>query len=173
VDNLKVLIPRQQICERIADLAQQIREDYCGKNLLLIGILKGSFVFLSDLIRVLGIPLEIDFIWISSYGSEKESSGKIKVVHDLTIPIADRDILVIEDIVDTGLSLNSLLDRLSQEKPASIRLCALLDKPSRRKTPIHIDYLGFTIPDKFVLGYGLDFDEKYRYLPDICYLEEE
>ena len=173
MENPRVFITRQQISERIADLAQQIRRDYRHKNPLLIGILKGSFVFLSDLIRVLNIPLEVDFIRVSSYRSGKESSGEIEVVHDFTTPIAGRDILVIEDIVDTGLSLSFLLDHLRRQKPASLRLCALLDKPSRRKTPVHIDYLGFTIPDKFIVGYGLDFNERYRYLPDICYLEED
>jgi hypoxanthine phosphoribosyltransferase len=171
VDNLKVLIPRQQICERITDLAQQIREDYRGKNPLLIGILKGSFVFLSDLIRLLDIPLEVDFIWISSYGAGKESSGNVEIVRDFRTPIEGRDILVVEDIVDTGLSLSYFLDRLRQENPASIKVCALLDKPSRRKTPVHIDYPGFTIPDRFVVGYGLDLGQQYRHLPDICYLE--
>ena len=173
MENPRVFITRQQISERIADLAQQIRRDYRHKNPLLIGILKGSFVFLSDLIRVLNIPLEVDFIRVSSYRSGKESLGEIEVVHDFTTPIAGRDILVIEDIVDTGLSLSFLLDHLRRQKPASLRLCALLDKPSRRKTPVHIDYLGFTIPDKFIVGYGLDFNERYRYLPDICYLEED
>ena len=173
MENPRVFITRQQISERIADLAQQIRRDYRHKNPLLIGILKGSFVFLSDLIRVLNIPLEVDFIRVSSYRSGKESSGEIEVVHDFTTPIAGRDILVIEDIVDTGLSLSFLLDHLRRQKPASLRLCALLDKPSRRKTPVHIDYPGFTIPDKFIVGYGLDFNERYRYLPDICYLEED
>jgi len=171
--NPRVFITREQIRQKVAELADQIRRDYRGKNPLLIGILKGSFVFLSDLIRVLDMPLEVDFIWISSYGSGKESSGDVEVVQYLRTPIEGREILVVEDIVDTGLSLSSFLDRLRQEKPASIRLCALLDKPSRRKTPVHIDYPGFTIPDRFVVGYGLDFDEKYRYLPDICYLEEE
>ena len=168
-----IFIAREQIRQKVAEIAEQIRQDYANKNPLLIGVLKGSFVFLSDLIRLLDMPLEIDFIRISSYGSGKESLGKIEITCDLRTPIRDRDVLVVEDIVDTGLSLSSLLDRLRQEKPASIRLCALLDKPSRRKTPIHIDYLGLTIPDRFVVGYGLDFDEEYRYLADICYLEEE
>ncbi|MCL0076056.1 hypoxanthine phosphoribosyltransferase [Dehalococcoidia bacterium] len=173
MESPKIFIARNQIRQKVAELAERIRQDYVNKNPLLIGILKGSFVFLSDLIRLLDMPLEIDFIRISSYGSGKESSGKIEITCDLKTPITDRDVLVVEDIVDTGLSLSSFLDRLRQEKPASIRLCALLDKPSRRKTPIHIDYPGFTIPDRFVVGYGLDFDEKYRYLPDICYLEDE
>lgn len=169
----KIFITREEIRQKVAELAEQIRGDYRGKNPLLIGILKGSFVFLADLIRVLDIPLEVDFIWISSYGAGKESSGNIEFVQDFRTPIEGREVLVVEDIVDTGLSLSSFLDRLRRERPASIRLCVLLDKPARRKTPVHIDYHGFTIPDKFVAGYGLDFDEKYRYLPDICYLEDE
>jgi hypoxanthine phosphoribosyltransferase len=167
----KVLITREEIRQKVAELAEQIRRDYRGKNPLLIGILKGSFVFLSDLIRVLDIPLEVDFTWISSYGSGMVSSGEIEVVQSFRTPIEGRDVLVIEDIVDTGLSLSSLLDRLRRENPASLRLCALLDKPWRRRIPVHIDYPGFTIPDRFVVGYGLDLAQQYRYLPDICYLE--
>jgi len=173
MENPRVFITREQIRQKVAELAERIRQDYVNKNPLLIGILKGSFVFLSDLIRLLDMPLEVDFIRMSSYGSGAESSGDVEVIQYLRTAIEGREILVVEDIVDTGLSLSSFLDRLRQEKPASIRLCALLDKPSRRKTPVHIDYPGFTIPDRFVVGYGLDFDEKYRYLPDICYLEEE
>jgi hypoxanthine phosphoribosyltransferase len=169
----KVLITREEIRQKVAELAEQIRRDYRGKNPLLIGILKGSFVFLADLIRLLDIPLEVDFIWLSSYGSGKESSGNIEFIQDFRTPIEGRDVLVIDDIVDSGLSLSSLLDRLRRENPASLRLCALLDKPSRRRIPLHIDYPGFTIPDKFVVGYGLDFNQQYRYLPDICYLEQE
>lgn len=173
MENPRVFITREQIRQKVAELAERIRQDYVNKNPLLIGILKGSFVFLSDLIRLLDMPLEVDFIRMSSYGSGTESSGDVEVIQYLRTAIEGREILVVEDIVDTGLSLSSFLDRLRQEKPASIRLCALLDKPSRRKTPVHIDYPGFTIPDRFVVGYGLDFDERYRYLSDICYLEEE
>ncbi len=169
---LKVLITEEQIKAKIAELAALIRRDYADKNPLLIGVLKGSFVFLSDLIRNLNFPHEIEFVRLSSYGAGKESSGKVKIVQDVQTPIEGRDVLIVEDIVDTGLSLSFLLEHLRERKPASLKLCSLLDKPSRRKIPISIDYLGFTIPDKFVVGYGLDFNERFRYLPDICYLEE-
>ena len=153
-------------------LAAEIRRDYQGKHPLLIGILKGSFMFMADLIRFLDFPLEVEFIRLSSYGSSKESSGRIKVVQGLRSPIKGRDVLVIEDIVDTGLTISFLLDYLRKRKPVSLRLCALTDKPTRRQAPVTIDYLGTTVPDKFLVGYGLDWDEEFRNLPDICVLEE-
>ncbi|GAH17827.1 unnamed protein product, partial [marine sediment metagenome] len=130
-----------------------------------------SFMFMADLIRLLNFPLEVEFIRLSSYGAGKESSGRIKVVQGLRSPIKGRDVLVIEDIVDTGLTISFLLDYLWKRKPASLKLCALTDKPSRRQVPVTIDYLGFTVPNKFIVGYGLDWDEKFRYLPDICFVE--
>ncbi|GAH79711.1 unnamed protein product, partial [marine sediment metagenome] len=136
-------------------------------------VLKGSFMFMADLIRLLDFPLEVEFIRLSSYGGGRKSSGKIKVVQGLQSEVRGRHILVIEDIVDTGLTTGFLLDYLGKKKPASLRLCALTDKPSRRKTPVTIDYRGLTVPDKFIVGYGLDWDEKFRYLPDICVLENE
>jgi len=169
----KILITREQIAQRISELAAQIREDYRDRNPLLICVLKGSFVFMSDLIRALGIPMEIDFIKVTSYGSGTTTSGKVAGFHGLKAWLGDRDILIVEDIVDTGLSMRFLIDLLRRRKPASLKVCALLDKPSRRKTPIYIDYLGFTVPDKFIVGYGLDFDEQFRYLPDVCYLAED
>ena len=138
---------------------------------MLICILKGSFVFLADLVRALDIPLEVDFVKLSSYGKGKETSGKVKMVQALKTPIKDKDVLVVEDIVDTGLTVSALLDYLRKKKPASLKLCALTDKPSRRKVPVTIDYLGFTVPDKFIVGYGIDWDEKFRYLPDVCYID--
>ena len=153
-------------------LAAEIKRDYQGKHPLLIGILKGSFMFMADLIRFLNFPLEVEFIRLSSYGGGKESSGEIKVVQGLRSPIKGRDVLVIEDIVDTGLTLSFLLDYLWKRKPASLKLCTLTDKPSRRQAPVTIDYLGTTVPDKFLVGYGLDWDEEFRNLPDICVLEE-
>ena len=153
-------------------LAAEIRRDYQGKHPLLIGILKGSFMFMADLIRFLDFPLEVEFIRLSSYGGSKESSGRIKVVQGLRSPIKVRDVLVIEDIVDTGLTISFLLDYLRKRKPVSLRLCALTDKPARRQAPVTIDYLGTTVPDKFLVGYGLDWDEEFRNLPDICVLEE-
>jgi hypoxanthine phosphoribosyltransferase len=167
-----ILITKEEIYREVFRLAQEISIDYDGKNPLLLGILKGSFVFMADLVRLLEIPLEIEFVSLSSYGSAKISSGKVKVVKGLHSPLEGRDVLVVEDIVDTGLSTSYLLEYLHKRKPASVKLCALLDKPTRRKTKVHIDYLGITIPDRFVVGYGLDFDEKFRNLPDLCILED-
>ena len=169
----RILFTRQEIEATVSQLAAKISKDYQGKNPLLIGILKGSFMFMADLIRLLNFPLEVEFISLSSYGRGRESAGKIKVVQGLRTPIKGRDVLVIEDIVDTGLTIAFLLDYLQKKQPASLKLCALTDKPSRRKVPVTIDYLGFTVPDKFLVGYGLDWDEKFRNLPDICCLEDE
>jgi len=167
-----ILFAREEIEATIKKLASEIREDYHAKHPILIGVLKGSFMFMADLIRLLDFPLEVEFIRLSSYGRGKETSGKIKVVQGLRSPIKGRDVLVIEDIVDTGLTIAFLLDYLKKKKPASLKLCALTDKPSRRQVPVTIDYLGFTVPNKFIVGYGLDWDEKFRNLPDICILEE-
>jgi len=169
---LKVIITRQEIEDAVARLATEINGDYAGKQPLLIGVLKGSFVFMADLIRQLDLPVEIDFIRLSSYGAARETSGKVRVVQGLNKTIKGRDVLIVEDIVDTGITISFLLGYLRKKKPASLRLCALTDKPSRRKVPVSIDYLGFTVPDKFVVGYGLDFNEKFRYLPDICAVED-
>jgi len=168
---LEVLISREEISQVVTRLASEINDDYRGKPLLLIGVLKGSFVFMADLVRQLGLPVEVDFIRLSSYGAARESSGKVKVVQGLKTPVKGRDVLVIEDIVDTGITISFLLDYLRRKKPASLKLCALTDKPYRRQVPVSIDYLGFTVPDKFIVGYGLDFDEKFRYLPDMCSME--
>ena len=167
----KVLFSEDEIKQAVARLAAEIRQDYQGKQPLLIGILKGSFVFMADLIRQLELPVEVDFVKLSSYGAGKETSGKVKVVQGLKTPIKERDVLVVEDIVDTGLTLSFLLDYLRKKKPASLRLCALTDKPSRRQVPVTINYLGFTVPDKFIVGYGIDWNEKFRYLPDICFID--
>ena len=172
MDKPKVIITREEIAEKVAELAAEIRKDYRGKNPLLIGILKGSFVFMSDLVRAMNIPAEIDFVRLASYGAGKDSSGKIKLIKDVETPVKNRHVLVVEDIVDRGVTVRFLLDYLSFRKPASLKLCALFDKPSRRKVEVPIDYVGFTVPDAFVVGYGLDFDEKYRYLPNLCILEE-
>ena len=166
-----ILFRREEIETTVKRLAAEIKEDYQGKHPLLIGILKGSFMFMADLIRLLNFPLEVEFIRLSSYGGSKESSGRIKVVQGLRSLIKGRDILVIEDIVDTGLTISFLLDYLWQRKPTSLKLCALTDKLSRRQVPVTIDYPGFTVPNKFIVGYGLDWDEKFRNLPDICVLE--
>jgi len=168
---LKVFLTEEEIKAAVKRLASEISGDYRGKTPVLIGVLKGSFIFLADLIRQLSFPLEVDFIKLSSYGSGQRSSGEIKLVSDLSLKIEGREVLVVEDIVDTGLTTAFLLDYLKKEKPASLRLCALADKPSRRQAPVKIDYLGFDVPDKFVVGYGLDFGEKFRNLPAIYFLE--
>ena len=169
----QTLFTRDEIEATVKRLAAEIRRDYQDEHPLLIGVLKGSFVFLADLIRLLDFPLEVEFIKLSSYGKGMESSGEIKVVQGLRAKVKGRDVLVIEDIVDTGLAIAFLLDYLRKKKPASLRLCSLTDKPSRRQVPVTIDYLGFTVPNKFIVGYGIDWDEKFRYLPDICTLESE
>jgi hypoxanthine phosphoribosyltransferase len=169
---LKILINRDEISEAVARLAWEIKKDYQGKQPLLIGILKGSFVFMADLIRQLDLPLELDFVRLSSYGSARESSGKVRMVQGIKMPIKGRDVLVVEDIVDTGITTTFLLDYLKKKKPASLKLCALTDKPSRHRVSVSIDYLGFTVPDKFIVGYGIDCDEKFRYLPHIYALED-
>lgn len=166
-----ILFRRDKVEATVKRLAAEIKKDYQGKHPLLIGILKGSFMFMADLIRFLDFPLEVEFIRLSSYGGSKESSERIKVVQGLRSPIKGRDILVIEDIVDTGLTISFLLDYLWKRKPASLKLCVLTDKPSRRQAPVTIDYLGFTVPNKFIVGYGIDWDEKFRHLPDICFVE--
>ncbi len=168
-----ILFSRQEIEAAVKRLAAEVRRDYLGRNPLLIGVLKGSFMFMADLVRLLDFPLEVEFIRLSSYGRGRESSGKVKVGQPLRAAVKGRDVLVIEDIVDTGLTIGFLLDYLRKKKPASLRLCTLTDKPSRRQVPVAIDYLGFTVPDRFIVGYGLDWDETHRNLPDICYLEDE
>lgn len=169
----QVLFTRQEIEATVSRLAAEISEDYQDKNPLLLCILKGSFMFLADLIRLLDFPLEVEFIRLSSYGKGSQTSGKVKVVQDLRSPVKGREVLVVEDIVDTGFTTAFLLDYLRKKKPVSVKLCALADKPSRRQVPVTIDYLGFTVPNKFLVGYGLDLDEKFRNLPDICFLEAE
>jgi hypoxanthine phosphoribosyltransferase len=169
---VKILIRRDQIAKAVDRLASEIKRDYQDKQPLLIGVLKGSFVFMADLIRQLDSPLELDFVRLSSYGAATESSGKVRVIQGVKTPVKGKDVLVIEDIVDTGITISFLLDYLKKKRPASLKLCALTDKPSRRKIPVPIDYLGFTVPNEFVVGYGLDCDQRFRNLPDICILEE-
>ncbi len=170
---LRILLAKEEIETAVRRLAAEIRGDYQDKYPLLVGILKGSFMFMADLIRQLDFPLEVEFVRLSSYGGRRKSSGRIKVVQGLHSPVKGRVVLVIEDIVDTGLTTSFLLDYLRKRKPTSLKLCALTDKSSRRQVPVTIDYLGFTIPDKFIVGYGLDLDERFRNLPDICILVDE
>jgi hypoxanthine phosphoribosyltransferase len=166
-DELEVLYTQQQIAGRVREMAAEIERDHRGKELVLAGVLKGAFVFVSDLARLIDLPLSVDFIGLSSYGEETESSGVVKITSDLTRPIEGKHVLIVEDIVDTGLTMRYLLDNFSTRRPASVKICALLQKPSRLRTRIPIQYLGFTVPDLFVVGYGLDAGEKYRNLPFI------
>lgn len=166
--NLEVLIPTEKIRERIEELGAQIARDYGGLNPLLIGVLKGACLFLSDLMRAADIPLNVEFMAISSYGAEMRTSGEVRILKDLDVAIQGRHILVVEDIVDTGLTLSYLLANLKSRGAESVKLAALLDKFERREKEVPIDYLGFKIPDKFVVGYGLDFAERYRNLPFIA-----
>jgi len=166
---LKVLIGRDKIRKKVKEIAEKINRDYEGKTPLLIGILNGSIVFLSDLIRELKIPVEIDFVKIKSYAGMESGEPEIKL--DVERNIEGRDVIIVEDIIDTGATLDFLKNRLLKRKPASLKICALLDKPERRKVDIAADYVGFTIPDVFVVGYGLDVDGRFRELPDIRYVE--
>jgi hypoxanthine phosphoribosyltransferase len=167
-----ILYTREQIEVTVKRLAGEITRDYADKNPLLVGILKGSFVFMADLVRHLDFPLEIEFVRVSSYGRNRQSSGKINMVQGIRTRIKDRHVLVVEDIIDSGLSVNHVLESLRNKKPASLKVCCLLNKPARRQVPVPIDYTGLTVPDKFLVGYGLDWAEQYRNLPDICYLED-
>ena len=165
--HLEVLFNAAQIEHRVRELGQQIRKDYDGKELVMVAVLKGAFVFVADLTRQIDLPLAVDFIGLSSYGEATESSGVVKITSDLSKPIEGKHVIVVEDIVDTGLTMRYLLDNLMTRKPASVKICTLLQKPSRARTKIPVDYCGFTVPDLFVIGYGLDAGEKYRNLPYI------
>ena len=169
---LSLLFTKDEIATTVSRLAAEISRDYQTKHPILIAVLKGSFVFLADLIRQLDFPLEIEFVRLSSYGRGTESSGKIRVIQRPQSEIKGRHVLVIEDIIDTGFTSVFLLDYLNRKKPASLKLCVLTDKPSRRQVPVNIDYRGLTVPDKFIVGYGIDWDEKFRYLPDIYAVEQ-
>lgn len=170
--NLEVLFSHETIQERIKELGAEITRDYAGRNPLLIGVLKGACFFLSDLLRSIDTRLSIEFMAISSYGSSTRTSGEVRIMKDLDVPIEGRDILVVEDIVDTGLTLTYLLENLKSRGAASVKLAALLDKHDRREKEVPIDYLGFQIPDAFVVGYGLDYAERYRNLPFIAVLKD-
>lgn len=171
-ENLKILYTKEVIHQRVADLADQISRDYPSGSVLLVGVLKGAVVFLADLIRALKIPATIDFVRLSSYGSSTTSSGKVEIIKDLEMPIAGKDVIIVEDIIDTGLTIKFLKEELTKRQPRSLRICTLLNKEFRRKVEITADYVGITMDkDYFVVGYGLDFSESYRYLSDIHYFE--
>jgi hypoxanthine phosphoribosyltransferase len=167
-----VLIPADKIAERVRELAAQVSADYAGRELLVVGILKGSWIFLADLVRQLTVPVVVDFMTVSSYGASTKSSGVVKIVLDLRCPLEGRDVIVVEDILDTGLTLNYIVENLRLRRPRSLKIAALMDKPERRRVDIRADYLGFTVPDRFVVGYGADFAERFRNLPYIGYVEE-
>lgn len=168
-----VLLTEQQIKDKVKELGQQIAKDYAGKNLMLVGLLKGSVVFMTDLMRAIDIPVAIDFMSVSSYGKGVKTSGVVKIIKDLDVEIKDYDILIVEDILDSGMTLSYITQMLHNRGPKSIRLCTLLDKPERHKVDVHIDYCGFVVPDEFIVGYGLDYAEKYRNLPYIGVLKPE
>ena len=170
--NLELLISAERIQDRIAEMAVEIKRDYTDSNPLLLGVLKGACIFMSDLIRAVDLRLGIEFMAISSYGSSTRTSGEVRIVKDLDVPIEGRDILIVEDIVDTGLTLTYLMANLLSRGASSVKLAALLNKQERRLRDVKIDYLGFDIPDAFVVGYGLDFAERYRNLPFIAVLKD-
>ena len=162
---VEVLISREKVEARIEELAKEIEKDYTGKNLVCVGLLKGSVMFMSDLIKAIDLDLRIDFMKVSSYGSGTDSTGVVKILKDVDVDLAGKDVLIVEDIIDTGLTIVNVKDFLSKKNPNSIKVCTLLDKPSRRKVQVEGEYVGFEIPDEFVVGYGLDLDEKYRNIP--------
>jgi hypoxanthine phosphoribosyltransferase len=172
-DIQEILLTEQQIAEKVKELGEKISEDYRDRELVVVGVLRGAFVFLSDLIRHIRIPVCVDFVAISSYGAYTETSGVVKIIKDLDESIEGRHILIVEDIVDTGLTLDYLLRIIRARKPASVKVCALLDKPAKRQVEVDIHYKGFEIPDKFVVGYGLDFNQKYRNLPFVGVLKPD
>jgi hypoxanthine phosphoribosyltransferase len=166
----EILVQADDLRNRIKELGVEISRDYEGRDLLLVGVLKGAVFFLSDLMRELAVPCELDFMAVASYGSATESSGVVRILKDLEAPVAGREILIVEDIVDSGLTLQYLLRNLRSREPRSLEVCALLTKPGRRQVELPIRYVGFEIPNKFAIGYGLDYDERYRNLPYVAAL---
>jgi hypoxanthine phosphoribosyltransferase len=170
VDKLTIFIPREQIAAKVAEMGARITSDFAGESVILIGVLRGAAIFLADLARQISLDLSFDFIAVSSYGNSRES-GEIKLIKDVDESLEDRNIILVEDILDTGVTVTYLRKLFEAHRPKSVRVATLLDKPSRRKVPAEADYVGFVIPDKFVVGYGLDFAQRYRNLPDVHLLE--
>lgn len=168
-----ILLTEGEIKKKVAELGEEISKEYDGRELMFIGVLKGSVVFMTDLMRAMKIPVFIDFMAVSSYGSSSESSGIVRILKDLDFDIEGKDVIIIEDIVDTGITLKYLYEYLQKRNPRTLKICAMLDKPERRKVDIKIDYKGFLVPDAFLVGYGLDYAEMYRYLPYVGILKEE
>ncbi len=169
----KILFSETELATRIKELGQAITADYAGKEILMIGVLRGAVIFMSDLARAIDLPVAVDFMAVSSYGAATSSSGVVRILKDLDEDVENKHVLIVEDIIDSGLTLNYLMENLWSRKPASIKICTLLNKPDRRKVEVPIAYNGFTIPDYFVVGYGLDFAERYRNLPFIGVLRPE
>ncbi|MBR4439484.1 MAG: hypoxanthine phosphoribosyltransferase [Clostridia bacterium] len=165
MENVKVLISEEELSRKVDELGARISRDYAGKNILLIGVLKGAAVFMSDLMRRIDVPVEIDFMVVSSYGSGTKSAGNIKILKDTDVSVEGRDVLIAEDILDTGITLYNLKELLLKRGAKTLKICTILNKQERRQSPITADYVGFEIPDEFVVGYGLDYDQKYRNLP--------
>ena len=166
------IVTQEQMRARIREMGRQISSDYAGKDLVLVGVLKGAYAFYADLARAIRIPVRVDFIVVTSYGSRTKTSGKVKLVTKLTEEIKGKDVLLIEDIVDSGLTVQHLLKSLAKKKPRSIKVCTLLSKPDRRAVDVHVEYVGFKIPDQYVVGYGLDYQQKYRNLPYLAVLDQ-
>ncbi len=171
MERLRVLIPRQQIAAKVAELGSRITADFAGESLILVGVLKGATIFLADLAREIKLDASFDFVGVSSYGMARQSSAEIKLLKDVDGSLEGRNVILVEDILDTGLTLRFIRELLHAHRPKKLKIAALLDKVSRRTEAIHADYVGFEIPDEFVVGYGLDFAERYRNLPDVCVLE--
>lgn len=169
----EILIDREQIRNKVAELGKRISQDYMGCDLVLVGVLKGGFVFLADLMREITIPVDMDLIAVSSYGASTKSSGVVRIIKDIDISIGGKHVLIVEDLVDTGLTLRHLKDLLRTRGPESVKICTAFDKPSRRMVNIQIEYSGIVVPDKFIVGYGLDYAGKYRNIPDVCTLKPE
>lgn len=167
-----VMLSQEEIENKVTELAKQIEKDYEGQDLLLVGILKGASVFVADLMRKINLNVNIDFMSVSSYGSGTVSSGTVKILKDLDVDIKDKNVLIVEDIIDSGITLRNLYDTLMTREPRNLKLCTLLNKPARKKVDVNVDYVGFVIEDKFIVGYGIDYDEKYRNLPYIAIVED-
>jgi hypoxanthine phosphoribosyltransferase len=167
------IVTQEEMRARIKELGKQIANDYAGKDLVLVGVLKGAYAFYADLARAIRIPMRVDFLIVTSYGSQSRTSGKVKVITELTEDIKGKDVLLVEDIVDSGLTVEYLIKTLTKHKPKSIKVCTLLSKPERRTIEVTLDYVGFKIPNKYVVGYGLDYQQKYRNLPYLAELDME
>ncbi len=172
-DVQRILLSGEEIDKRVTEIAETITREYAGESVLMVGILRGAVVFFAELVKKIDLDLRFDFMVVSSYGNSTDSSGEVRIVKDLSQPIEGMNVIIVEDIIDTGYTLKNLMKLLRTRNPKSLKICALLDKPSRRKVELEGDYVGFKVPNEFVVGYGLDYNEKYRNLPDICILKPE